>query len=385
MTSLNLTSYTTSSYVFTLNSTLATTQGDKLPSDDNQTCRMDESTLRIPLMVFYSAFFSFGLVGNALALYVFLHVHTKKNSVRVFLINIAVADLILIACLPFRVQYHSQYNTWTLGPIFCKVVGNVFYVNMYVSITLLGLISVDRYVKIQRAAIRSRIQNSRWSILACSIIWACSIAAGIPLIALSEGNEEPGKCFQYKQRMGAKGKAYFNFFMVAVFWLVFLSLVISYGKIAQSLLAASKAKPDLPNAQKYSRTAKKSFFVLFIFTVCFVPYHVFRVFYIYSQISESSCSSRRVADKANEIMLLFSTFNSCLDPVMYFLLSSSVRKATFRIVGNFLNVQDSANSSTTEFPRTSQTLSTPRPSLSLITNLRTQPHSGSGLPQLGQD
>lgn len=377
MTSLYSTSFSSASYVVTLNATLATTQGQKLPV--NQTCNMDETSLRIPLILFYSVFFAFGLVGNILALYVFLFVHTKKNSVRVFLINIAVADLILIACLPFRVLYHSQHNRWTLGPVFCKVVGNIFYMNMYVSITLLGLISVDRYVKIQRAVVRSRMQKSRWSILACFVIWAFSLTAIVPMIALSEGNEEEDKCFQYKQRLGAKGKAYFNFFIVAVFWLVFFCLIVSYGKIAQNLLAASRNKPDLPNALRYSRTAKKSFFVLFIFTVCFVPYHTFRIFYVHTQISETPCSWRRAADKTNEVALLFSTFNSCLDPVLYFLLSGSVRKATMRIAGNLLHLQDSTgNSSTAEFHRTaqSQTLSTPRPSLSVINTLRVQPQSG---------
>ncbi|KAJ8256177.1 hypothetical protein COCON_G00200410 [Conger conger] len=382
LASPNFTGY---SYAVTSRAALAPVTG---PGDGNRTCQMDEAALRVPLIVFYSLFFVLGLAGNVLALYVFLNVHTKKNSVRVFLINVAVADLLLVACLPFRAHYHSQHNHWALGATFCKVVGNMFYVNMYVSITLLGLISIDRHVKIQRASARSRIQNSRWSVIVCTLIWAFAIASAIALISKSEGNEEAGKCFQYKQIKGSKGKAYFNFFMVGVFWLVFFCLIGCYGKIALSLLAASRDKPDLPNAHKYSRTAKKSFFVLFIFTVCFVPYHAFRIFYILTQIGDTSCYWQMVADKTNEVALLLSTFNSCLDPVMYFLLSGSVRKATLRILGDVLHLQDNTeNSSTTEFPRSSQYLSTPRPSLSQITTLRVQPNSSStlGLPQLTQD
>ncbi|XP_006638975.2 probable G-protein coupled receptor 34b [Lepisosteus oculatus] len=312
-------------------------------SKNDSGCIIDDRALRIPLAVVYSLMFVFGMVGNSLALYVFLFIHPKKNSVRVFLINTAIADLILIICLPFRIVYHSANNQWMLGTVFCKVVGNVFYMNMYISITLLGFISVDRYIKIQRSSKSYKLQRTRWSTRLCCLIWVLSTAAIIPMIVLSEGNETPGKCFHYKHRKYAKGKAYFNVFLIVVFWIVFASLVLSYGKIAKKLYQVSKDKPDLPNAQKYSRTAKKSFFVLFIFTVCFVPYHIFRCVYIWSQISDPNCYWKNIIDKTNEIALLFSAFNSCLDPVMYFLLSGTVRRTTT----DLLCLSSHANISTT--------------------------------------
>uniref|UniRef100_A0A8C7K326 G protein-coupled receptor 34b n=1 Tax=Oncorhynchus kisutch TaxID=8019 RepID=A0A8C7K326_ONCKI len=320
--------------------------------DPREHCQLDDSSLQIPLAVLYSVLFVLGLAGNILALWVFLCVHSKKNSVRVFLINVALADLLLVICLPFRVLYHSKGNHWDMGPTLCKVVGNLFYMNMYISITLLGFISVDRYLKIQRSVVgQFRLQATRWSSTVCGTIW---------ILAL--GNEELNKwvlffkkneftnfsrrtlCFQYKQRMHAQGKAYFNLFLVAVFWFVFVCLVVSYGKIALKLLRASRDKPDLPNATRYNRTARKSFFVLFLFTICFVPYHMVRVFYVVSQISETSCFWRGVVDQANEVVLLLSALNSCLDPVMYFLLSESVRKETLRLVNNMFRLSASGGS-----------------------------------------
>ncbi len=160
------------------------------------------------------------------------------------------------------------------------------------------------------------------------------------------------RCFHYKLLHNAEWKAYINIFVLVVFWLVFISLVVSYGKIALKLLRTSQEKPDLPNASHYTRTARKSFFILFLFTICFVPYHMVRVFYIKTQITDTSCFWRGVADKANEVALLFSALNSCLDPVMYFLLSSSMRKEVLRLVSNMFCVRDitgvSGSSSTAE-------------------------------------
>lgn len=341
-------------------------------------CSLDDTSLRVPLAVFYSMFFLFGLVGNLFALWVFLFLHSSRNSVRVFLINCAVADLVLLACLPFRVFYHVNGNKWVLGTVACKLVGNLFYMNMYISITLLGLISLDRYLRLRgksRARKGMRItlcgQTRSWSWLACGALWGLSVMAAVPMIATAEDKEDNDHCFQYKQRRRAKGKAYFNAMLVALFWLVFIMLVVSYAKIASRLLRVSQDKPDLPNAQKYKRTAKKSFFVLFLFTVCFGPYHAFRPIYILSQLSGTvSCDYLQMVDHTNEVMLLFSAFNSCLDPVMYFLLSGSVRKAAVRALGHrlgnrLLSLNDAtSNSSTTEYRRPSVPLALANPELS---------------------
>lgn len=358
----------------------------------NLSCPLEEENLRIPLAVLYSLIFLFGLVGNLLALWVFIFLHSRRNSVRVFLINVALADLVLLACLPFRVLYHVQGNVWSLGPRMCKAVGNLFYMNMYISITLMGLISLDRYLKIIGVRGSQRglrwLRGSRWSLVTCVLLWSGSLVMVVPMIVLVEGNEDLGKCFQYKQRMHARGKAYFNLCMVALFWLVFAVLMVSYGRIARRLLRASRDKPDLPNATRYARTARKSFVVPLLFTICFVPYHTFRGFYVASQLRDVSCETRRLMDLTNEVMLLFSALNSCLDPVMYFMLSSSVRKATIRTLSEFLHLQyepAATNSSTTDARKTSvshaSVLGIQRGSLGLNTvSLRAKPDDRESCP-----
>ncbi|XP_023251404.1 probable G-protein coupled receptor 34 [Seriola lalandi dorsalis] len=356
---------TASSFPFTPSASASSNSSlpfSSTPFSINQNiCSFDDTTLRLPLMVSYSLFFVIGLVGNLFALWVFLFLHSSRNSVRVFLINCAVADLVLLACLPFRVLYHINGNKWVLGSLACKLVGNLFYMNMYISILLLGLISLDRYLRLKgkgRARrgmmMRLRGRNWPWSWVACAALWGLSLIAAVPMIATAEDKENSGQCFQYKQRRVAKGKAYFNAMLVLLFWLVFIMLVVSYAKIASQLLRVSRDKPDLPNSHKYQRTAKKSFFVLFLFTLCFGPYHAFRPVYILSQLSgTASCDYLHLVDRTNEVMLLFSAFNSCLDPVMYFLLSGSVRKTALRVLGDRLGNWATSNSSTTEFRRTS--------------------------------
>ncbi|XP_023136326.1 probable G-protein coupled receptor 34 [Amphiprion ocellaris] len=348
------------------------------PSSTNQTvCSFNDTAIRVPMAVCYSLFFIFGLVGNLFALWVFLFVHSSRNSVRVFLINCAVADLVLLACLPFRVFFHANGNQWVLGSVACKLVGNLFYMNMYISIALLGFISLDRYLRLKgkgraRRGMRMRLwgHSKPWSWVVCGALWSVSLMGVVPMIATAEDKEQSDTCFQFKQRLKVGWKAYFNAVLVLLFWLVFTMLVVSYYKIASQLLQVSRDKPDLPNAKRYERTAKKSFFVLFLFTVCFGPYHAFRPIYILAQLSQTaSCDYLHLVDRTNEVMLLFSAFNSCLDPVMYLLLSGSVRKTALQALGHrfgnrFLFLHDAtSNSSTTEFRRPSMPMVLPDPNL----------------------
>ncbi|RVE58181.1 hypothetical protein OJAV_G00206730 [Oryzias javanicus] len=290
---------------------------------------VDEEAMRIPLAVLYSLIFVVGLVGNIWALWVFFCIHSKKNSVHVFLLNVACADLLLIFCLPFRILYHSHTNTWTLSPIFCSLVGNMFYMNMYISIILLGLISVDRYLKMHNRARRRRLLSAKWSFFLCALVWTVAFMMFLPYMI---HHPQSGRCFHYKDLREEKWKAYVNICGLLTFWFVFISLMVSYVKIALKLLRRSQENPDLPNSPSFYQNARKSFFILFVFTLCFLPYHIVRPFYIATQIQPTSCFWRDVVNKTNELTLVLSALNSCLDPIMYYLLSSSVRKEGLDLV-----------------------------------------------------
>jgi len=154
-------------------------------SCQNSTC-VDDDALALPLTLLYSVIFVLGLTGNLLALWAFFCVPSKKNSVHVFLINVAFADLLLVVCLPFRILYHSQGNKWTQSPFLCQVVGHLFYMNIYVSIILLGLISVDRYLKMHRSARIKRLSR-KWSAVLCAVVWF-GVLATVLLLFMSKSD-----------------------------------------------------------------------------------------------------------------------------------------------------------------------------------------------------
>ncbi|NXA85564.1 GPR34 protein, partial [Melanocharis versteri] len=319
-----------------------------LESHNNASCHSDDNSpsLSIALLVFYSIIFVVGLVGNIIALFAFLCIRQKRNSIQVYLLNVAVADLLLIFCLPFRILYHAT-NHWMFGRIFCKVVGTLFYMNMYISIVLLGLISLDRYIKINKSVRRPKTLTTTRSVQICCIVWAIALTGFIVVVAPSFSKTEDSnstKCFHYRSKQNAeKTEAILNYITVLIFWIVFFLLILSYVKIAKNLLKISRRRANFPNAGKYTKTARNSFIVLIIFTACFGPYHMFRIVYITSQLQTPSCYWTDIIHTCNEVMLIFSSFNSCLDPVMYFLMSRSVRKTVSQLICRKLHGESSLN------------------------------------------
>jgi G protein-coupled receptor 34 len=333
-----------------------TNHSDQAPQNfsgmpNGTSCSMDEKLLSTVLMTFYSIIFVVGLVGNTIALYVFLGIHRKRNSIQIYLLNVAIADLLLIFCLPFRIMHHLNQNKWILGVVLCKVVGTLFYMNMYISIILLGFISLDRYIKINRSIQQRRTITTKQSIYVCCIVWTVALTGFLTMIILTlkKDGHNTTMCFHYRDKHNAKGEAIFNIVLVVMFWLIFLLIILSYIKIGKNLLRISKKRSKFPNSGKYATTARNSFIVLIIFTICFVPYHAFRLIYISSQLNGSPCYWKEIVHKTNEIMLVLSSFNSCLDPVMYFLMSSNIRKIMCQLLFRRFQGEASRSESTSEF------------------------------------
>ncbi|XP_053330034.1 probable G-protein coupled receptor 34 [Spea bombifrons] len=286
-------------------------------------CLIHDGVLSDILPVMYSFVCGVSLLSNTLALFVFWANSQRCTSMVIYMRNLAVADLLLSLCLPFRVAYQNND-----GPlILCKIIGAFFYLNMYASIMFLSLISFDRYLKIIRPLKQFKIHSVSWSTRATQVIWLINVVSIVPFLFEQKSNEPCShKCFHFKQK-GHLGAA-INFSAVIVFFILLLLFVYFYGKISAKLHLAFLGRTQPQTKRNSSRAMKKTFVVLVIFIVCFVPYHVVRVPYILAQIEViSSLPWKQTLHIANELVLCLSTFNSCLDPVIYFFLSDSFRRA----------------------------------------------------------
>ncbi|XP_029460792.1 probable G-protein coupled receptor 34 [Rhinatrema bivittatum] len=290
-----------------------------LPSD---ACEIQDGLLSLTLPIMYSFICVISLLSNTLAFWVFWFSPQKKISMTVYLRNLVVSDLLLALCLPFRIAYQNNP-----GPlILCKIVGAFFYVNMYASIMFLSFISLDRYLKIIKPFQQFKIHSVQWSTTASRMVWLVISTCAL-LFLISEWKPGPcgKKCFHFRNKspFGAAS----NMIVVVAFYILLLLVMYSYGKISAKLWKFSWGKSQ-PQVRRSSRAVRKALIVLAVFSLCFIPYHVVRMPYILAQVNIiSSLPWQQALHIANEFVLVISAFNSCLDPIIYFFLSNSFRKA----------------------------------------------------------
>ncbi|XP_015790997.1 orexin receptor type 1 isoform X2 [Tetranychus urticae] len=122
--------------------------------------------------------FIIGLTGNALiCLFVYRNRHLR-NVTNYFIVNLAVADfLVILICLPPTVLWDIT-NTWFFGDLMCKLVVYFQFVSVSVSVLTLTFISVDRWYAICRPLkFKSTITKTRVAII---FIWISSLAINLP-------------------------------------------------------------------------------------------------------------------------------------------------------------------------------------------------------------
>ncbi|XP_055499810.1 probable G-protein coupled receptor 34 [Leucoraja erinacea] len=298
-------------------------------------CIIEDGFLSILLPIFYTIICVIGLLSNLLALWVFYFNQKKATSISTYMKHLALADLLLLLCLPFRISYHIGEYEWLATCYFCKIIGAFFYINMYVSIAFLVLISLDRYLKITRPLRKFRIHNMKWSSCISMGVWVFTILLMLPFIVLSILNSKDSRCFHYKKQGLTAG----SMNLVAVIFIFILSLLflVSYAKIAVKLYRISLGKKREQIRKVRTRAILKTFIVLAIYIMCFMPYHIVRIPYVLSQMNIiSSCQSEHILHVANELVLCLSALNSCLDPIIYFFLSNSFRRTImYTVHGKF--------------------------------------------------
>jgi len=129
----------------------------------------------------YAIICAVGLIGNGLVLFViFGGKETTKTVANIYIWNLALADILLMLCLPFMCAQRFL-STWPFGEALCKIVNAIKFQNYFASIFFLTAMSVDRYVAVVYVVTSVKYRTSRNTFLVCSAIWILSLAMVVPV------------------------------------------------------------------------------------------------------------------------------------------------------------------------------------------------------------
>ncbi|XP_078082709.1 putative G-protein coupled receptor 82 [Mustelus asterias] len=300
----------------------------------SQECNLTASRLeKVVLPILYSVIICVGLPANLMALWMLLQ-HNRKHGILIYLMNLAMADLISCLTLPFRATLLLIGDTWKESSPTCAIVMIIinfsFYYTVSCSTIFLAFISISRYTMIVKPSNSqlNRFYDTSFARFACTITW---VIMTIPILALNINyffkelnfDNASSVCYnmqlQYGKRVSANA-----FVAVALIFLIILAMfAFSYASIALHLCTVRRKSISQHNRVIHVRAQMIIIAAMTGFIVCHLPYHVYQIVTGLQRLNNVSCQHLLGTHHVKLITLWLVSLSSCLNPILYFLLSKS--------------------------------------------------------------
>lgn len=312
----------------------------------NHTCRSSEDLRTYQhylYAVVYSVIMAPGLLGNVLALWLFrAYVKETKKAV-VYMMNLAVADLLQVLSLPLRIYYYLN-NSWPFGHPLCMMCFYLKYVNMYASIFFLVCVSVRRCELIIRP-LRYNSSRRKWDMLICALGWllVCLACLLFPLLR-TQSAEEISNSFM-EGPVASKSKSHLDELDLVCFaelpmrnltppaaWAL-LIIAELFGFVIPLVLVLActcltawslrnPASGAIPDRGEKRRALRMVLSCAGVFLVCFVPYHItMPLDFLAKSNYLKNCALRDFILRCHPVTLCLASLNCSLDPLMYYFMT----------------------------------------------------------------
>uniref|UniRef100_A0A673C8K0 C-C motif chemokine receptor 6 n=1 Tax=Sphaeramia orbicularis TaxID=375764 RepID=A0A673C8K0_9TELE len=284
-----------------------------------------------------------GFLGNSLVIITYAFYKRTKSMTDVYLLNVAIADLLFVVSLPLVV--YNELTSWSMGSVACKLLRGSYSVNLYSGMLLLACISTDRYIAIVQARRSFRLRSLPYSRLICAIVWICALLLSVPTFYFYDCytpshsidilhfdnmtlNSEPQNVCEL--RFDNNNAA--NFMKVVVpstqlavgFFLPLLIMVFCYTSIIVTLLRAR-------NFQRH-KAVRVVFAVVAVFIICHLPYNITLFYDTVTMFEQQDCNVLDNVQVAKTITQTIAYLHCCLNPVLYAFIGVKFRNHFRRII-----------------------------------------------------
>ncbi|XP_061112004.1 free fatty acid receptor 2-like [Conger conger] len=291
--------------------------------------------------------FVIGLPANVLAFYTFSRkLQRKPVPIDILLLNLTISDLIFLIFLPFKMKEAADNMVWNMPQVLCPLTAFVFYSTIYNSAFFLTAVSVERYLGVAFPIRYKLHRRPLYAVLVSAFFWILS-SLNLSIVCImpyynptgdgthgngthgndTHGNDTHGNGTHGNGTHGnAPAGCYSDFspeqlrvllpfrleLCLLLFCVPFLVSCFCYINFIRIL----SRHPRIGRRRRL-RAIGLALGTLAVFALCFGPYNMS---HLAGFIAGASLEWRHVT-------LQFSTFNACLDPLIFYFSSSAVRNA----------------------------------------------------------
>ncbi|XP_017363840.1 CX3C chemokine receptor 1 [Cebus imitator] len=281
------------------------------------------------LSVFYCVVFAIGLVGNLLVVLALTNSKKPKSVTDIYLLNLALSDLLFVATLPFWTHY--VLSEQGLHNALCKLTTAFFFIGFFGSIFFITVISIDRYLAIVLAANSMNNRTVQQGVTISLGVWAAAILVAAPQFMFTK--EKENECLgDYPEVLQEIWPVLRNMEANLLgFLLPLLIMSYCYFRIIQTLFSCKN--------QKKAKAIKLILLVVVVFFLFWTPYNVM-VFLETLKLYDffPSCELRKELKLALSVSETVAFSHCCLNPLIYAFAGEKFRRYLYHLYGKCLAV-----------------------------------------------
>ncbi|XP_056393951.1 C5a anaphylatoxin chemotactic receptor 1-like [Hyla sarda] len=275
----------------------------------------------------YSLVVVLGIPGNGLVVWITAF-EMKRTVNTLWFLNLAVADLLCCLSVPVNIMTLLTLGHWPLGLFACKFISSILIINMYASVFILTLISIDRCALVMKPVWCQNNRTLRKAYVACVVMWILAVILSSPVLIFRNIRERNGieYCVLDYTLLRHHRQTVEDFIglcrLLIGFVIPFLVIIGCYAMLIRWV--------KLRFTQN-TKTIKVAIVVIIGFFVCWLPFHVAAV--IIAMNSFSSPLYHRTKDNYN-IFIGLAFMNSCINPIIYVLMGQDFKskfKRSFKV------------------------------------------------------
>ncbi|XP_065139165.1 formyl peptide receptor-related sequence 4-like [Paramisgurnus dabryanus] len=265
-------------------------------------------------IVFYTIIILLGTTGNSVVIWV-AGGRMKPNVTNVWLVNLAVADLIF--CVSRVTSLVTIFiGHWPFGDFVCKFMSFIKYTNMFCSVFLLAVISVDRVICV-RCPVLARNKRTLCVARVMSLgIWIVAIICSSPNFVFRGVNTDDSNfsdCLT-KEEANKRNSVKYDFYYIRFFCGFLFPFLVIF--ICYTLAAVGIRRTRFSGK---SRPLRILALLVLAFFLCWAPYHILGLL---KMINSKHPAVKLGWRKSSNLAY----FNSCVNPILYFCVGLNLKQ-----------------------------------------------------------